>query len=48
MRPMTVWVPDTRSAKFAAEARRQCVAVNGSRRAAQDQHWVDSMQDTGD
>jgi len=45
MRPVTMWVPDMRSPKFAAEARRQCLLANNSRYAAQDQAWVDSMVD---
>jgi hypothetical protein len=45
MRPVTLWIPDVRSPKFAAEARRQCVLANASRYAAQDQAWVDSMSD---
>jgi hypothetical protein len=45
MRPVTMWVPDMRSPKFAAEARRQCALANNSRYAAQDQAWVDSMSD---
>jgi hypothetical protein len=40
---MTIWVPDTRSAKFATEARRQCLAANKSRHAAADQAWVDAL-----
>jgi hypothetical protein len=43
MRPITVWVRDTRSPKFAAEARRQCRLANTSAYAAEDQAWVDSM-----
>ena len=45
MRPITVWVPDVRSPKFAAEARRQCLLANKSRFAIQDQAWADSMID---
>lgn len=45
MRPVTLWVPDIRSPKFAAEARRQCALANKSPYAAQDQAWVDSMSD---
>ena len=45
MRSVTMWVPDIRSPKFAAEARRQSLLVNNSRYAAQDQAWVDSMSD---
>lgn len=43
LRPITLWVTDTRSAKFAAEARRQCQLANKSRHAAEDQAWVDAM-----
>lgn len=43
MRPVTMWVPDMRSPKFAAEARRQCALANNSPYAAEDQAWVDSM-----
>ena len=45
MRPITIWVPDVRSPKFTAEARRQCLLANKSRFAAQDQAWADSMID---
>lgn len=45
LRPVTLWVPDMRSAKFAAEARRQCMLANNSPYAAADQAWVDSMAD---
>ena len=43
MRPVTLWVPDMRAPKFAAEAKRQCRLANNSTYAAQDQAWVDSM-----
>jgi hypothetical protein len=43
MRPVTLWVQDIRSPKFAADARRQCLLANSSRYAAADQAWVDSM-----
>ena len=45
LRPITIWVPDMRSPKFAAEARRQCRLANNSPYAADDQAWVDSMAD---
>lgn len=45
MRPITLWVPDTRSPKFVAEAKRQCLLANKSRYAAEDQAWSDSMAD---
>lgn len=47
MRPITIWVPDIRSPKFVAEARRQCRLANKSPHAAEDQAWVDSMSDWG-
>jgi hypothetical protein len=43
LRPVTIWVPNTRSSKFAAEARRQCALANKSRHATEDQAWVDMM-----
>jgi hypothetical protein len=43
MRPVTLWVPDVRSPKFAIEARRQSALANTSRHAVQDQAWVDAM-----
>lgn len=45
MRPITIWVPDVRSSKFAAEARRQCKLANASPYAADDQASVDAMSD---
>jgi hypothetical protein len=45
MRPVTMWVPDMRSAKFAAEARRQSLLANRSPQAAADQAWADAMLD---
>ncbi len=32
LRPIQIWVPDTRSAAFAAEARRQCQIINEAER----------------
>ena len=43
MRPVTIWVPDMRSPKFAAEARRQSLLANNSPHAAEDQAWAESM-----
>jgi hypothetical protein len=45
MRPVTLWVPDVRSPKFAAEAKRQCLLANNSPYAAEDQAWADAMID---
>ena len=43
LRPIQVWVPDTRSRAFAAEARRQSRLVAASRHAAKDQAFVDAV-----
>jgi hypothetical protein len=45
MRPVTMWVPDMRSQKFATEAQRQCLLANNSSYAIEDQAWVDSISD---
>lgn len=43
LRPIQIWVPDTRSPRFAAEARRQCKLVAESPQEAGDQAYVDSI-----
>jgi hypothetical protein len=43
LRPIQLWVPDTRRAGFAAEARRQALAVANSRHEPDDQAFVDSV-----
>jgi hypothetical protein len=43
MRPIQIWVPDTRSETFKAEARRQCLAVAASPQAAEDQAFIESL-----
>jgi hypothetical protein len=48
LRPIQVWVPDTRSPKFAAEASRQSRRVAASRYAAQDQSFIDAISIGGD
>lgn len=45
MRPVTLWVPDMRSPKVAAEAKRQSLLANKSPYAKEDQAWADSMVD---
>ncbi len=45
LRPVQVWVPDTRSPAFAAEARRQSLAVASSPREAEDQAFVDAVSE---
>ena len=45
MRLIQIWVPDTRTAEFAKEAKRQSLLANTSAHAAEDQSWVDAMID---
>jgi hypothetical protein len=45
LRPIQIWVPDTSSPKFAAEARRQCRLLAQSRHAAEDQAFVDAVSE---
>jgi antidote-toxin recognition MazE-like antitoxin len=43
LRPVQIWVPDTRSPAFVAEARRQSAAVAASEHANEDQAFVDPI-----
>jgi hypothetical protein len=43
LRPIQIWVPDTRSRRFANEARRQSLAVASSQHAAADQAFVAAL-----
>ncbi|MEX2312236.1 MAG: antitoxin MazE family protein [Rhodospirillales bacterium] len=45
LRPVQIWVPDTRTAGFVAEAHRQSLAVASSAREREDQAFVDSITD---
>ncbi len=45
LRPIQIWVPDTRTATFHAEARRQSLAVAQSPHRREDQDFVDAMTD---
>ncbi len=45
LRPIQIWVPDVRSASFAAEAHRQSAAVAKSTHADQDQDFIDAVTD---
>jgi hypothetical protein len=48
LRPIQIWVPDTRSPAFAQAARRQSRAVARSRQEAADQAFVDAISLLGD
>ena len=43
LRPIQIWVPDTRAPQFAAEARRQCKLIARSAHAEADQAFVDAI-----
>ncbi len=45
LRPIQIWVPDTRTAAFHAEAHRQSLAVAQSARAHEDQDFIDKVSD---
>ena len=48
LRPIQIWVPDTRSSAFAKEARRQSIAVARSSHAGEDQAFIDKISERGD
>ena len=48
LRPIQIWVPDTRSPKFAAQAARQSLLVASSPRAAEDQEFIDAISSGAD
>jgi len=45
LRPVQIWVPDVRSRGFAIKAHRQSLAVAGSRKARDDQRFIDDISD---
>ena len=45
LRPLQIWVPDTRTPGFAEEARRQSLAVAASVHAESDQRFVDAISE---
>ena len=45
LRPIQIWVPDMRSPSFAAEARRQSLAVARSTHARADQGFIDAISE---
>jgi len=45
LRPIQIWVPDTRMPAFAAAARRQAKAVAASAEAGRDQAFIDAVSD---
>lgn len=45
LRPLQIWVTDTRSPRFALEARRQAQAIAASDSALDDQAFIDAISD---
>lgn len=45
LRPVQIWVPDTRTAKFRLEAHRQSLAVARSPIEREDQAFIDAISD---
>ena len=45
LRPIQIWVPDTRSERFAKEAHRQAARVAASAQAGEDQAFIDAIGD---
>jgi hypothetical protein len=43
LRPIQIWVPDTRSPRFAAQASRQSRLVASSPHASEDQAFIDAL-----
>jgi hypothetical protein len=43
LRPIQIWVPDTRSSKFSAAASRQSRLVASSPHATEDQAFIDAI-----
>ncbi|MGB6451239.1 MAG: antitoxin MazE family protein [Steroidobacteraceae bacterium] len=45
LRPIQIWVPDVRSKRFAAQARRQSLAIARSAREQDDLAFIESVAD---
>lgn len=43
LRPIQIWVPDVRSARFAEQAHQQSLAIASSRHDADDQAFLDAL-----
>lgn len=48
LRPLQIWVPDTRAAEFADEAHRQSALAAASDNARDDQAFVDAISQFND
>ena len=48
LRPVQIWVPDTRTPEFQKQAHLQSLAVANSPHARADQDFIDAISDLGD
>lgn len=48
LRPIQIWVPDTRTEEFRKEARRQALIIANSPHEAEEQAFIDSLQEWND
>lgn len=46
LRPIQIWVPDTRRPGFAEEVQRQCLIVNGDPQEQEMLDWLEAAADT--
>jgi len=46
MRPVQIWVPDTRRESFALECKRQSLLLKNDPHELEMQHWVQAVADT--
>ena len=46
LRPVQIWVPDTRSSGFTNECRRQSLALQGDPQEADILNWLEAAADT--
>jgi hypothetical protein len=46
LRPIQIWVPDTRRAGFADECRRQCLVLRRGKSEANHLKWLANVADT--
>lgn len=48
LRPIQIWVPDTRSANFAMQCRAQSRVLQGDAREREVLDWIEDVADLGD
>lgn len=46
LRPVQIWVPDTRRVGFAEECRRQCLLLQADHEEAEHLAWLETVADT--